>query len=130
VFAVLPKRSGNRASMRGKAAQLAPEPQWWVGFGEFLAARVAATRAISMLHRLAAALDRIPTVSPTTVLEAVRNPGPAIGELARALETYFVESGLALALDTTAQAASDRRTRRIAEVPNQFRSLATAFDAH
>lgn len=112
------------------AAHLDPEPQWWAGFGEFLAARAAATRAISMLHRLAAALDRIPTVSPTTVLEAVRNPGPAIGELARALESYFVESGLALALDTTAQAASSRRARRIAEVPDQFRSLATTFDAH
>lgn len=83
-----------------------------------------------MLHRLAAALDQIPTVSPTTVLEAVRNPGPAVGELVRALESYFVESGLALALDTTAQAASTRRARRIAEVPDQFRSLASAFDAH
>jgi site-specific recombinase XerD len=112
------------------AAQLDPQPQWWAGFGEFLAARAAATRAISMLHRLAAALDRIPTVSPTKVLEAVRNPGLAVGELARALEAYFVESGLALALDTTAQAASVRRARRIAEVPDQFRSLATAFDAH
>jgi site-specific recombinase XerD len=112
------------------AAQLDPEPQWWAGFGEFLAARAAATRAISMLHRLAAALDQIPTMSPTAVLEAVRNPGPAVGELARALETYFVDSGLALALDTTAQAASVRRARRIAEVPDQFRSLATVFDAH
>ncbi|WP_204815085.1 integrase [Mycobacterium riyadhense] len=116
--------------MEKLAAQLDPQPQWWAGFGEFLAARAAATRAISMLHRLAAALDQIPTANPTTVLAAVRNPGPAVGELARALETYFVDSGLALALDTTTQAASVRRARRIAEVPDQFRSLATTFDAH
>jgi integrase len=112
------------------AAQLDPEPHWWSGFGEFLAARVAATRAVSMLHRLAATLAGIPGAGPTAVLEAVRKPGPAVGELARALEAYFVDSGLALALDTTAQAATGRRTRRIAEIPDQFRSLAIAFDTH
>ncbi len=112
------------------ATQLDPEPQWWAGFGEFLAERVAATRAVSILHRLVAALARIPGASPTAVLEAVRNPGPAVGELARSLETYFVESGLALALDTTAQAATNRRARRIAEIPVQFRSLATIFDTY
>jgi site-specific recombinase XerD len=112
------------------AAHLDPEPGWWAGFGEFLAARVAATRAVSMLHRLAATLAAIPAAGPTAVLEAVRKPGPAVGELARALEAYFVDSGLALALDTTAQAAISRRARRLAEIPDQFRSLATAFDTH
>jgi hypothetical protein len=109
------------------AAQLDLEPQWWAGFGEFLAERVAATRAVSMLHRLAPALDRIPGAGPAAVLEAVRKPGPAVGELAWALETYFVESGLAFALDTTAQAAAERRARRIAEIPDRFRCMATAF---
>lgn len=111
------------------AAQLDPEPQWWAEFAAFLAARIAATRAVSMLHRLAKALADIPGASPTAVLVAVRNPGPAIGELARALESYFVDSRHALALDTTAQAATDRRARRITETPDRFRSLATAFDA-
>ena len=45
-----------------------------------------------MLHRLAKALADIPGASPTAVLVAVRNPGPTIGELARALESYFVDS--------------------------------------
>lgn len=112
------------------AIQLDPEPQWWTGFGGFLAERAEATRAVAMLHRLATTLARIPDAGPTAVLEAVRKPGPAVGELARALETYFVESGLALALDTTAQAAADRRARRIAEVPARFHSLAAAFDTH
>jgi hypothetical protein len=35
---------------------------------------------------------------------------------------------LALALDTAGQAAAERRARRIAEIPDQFRSLAVAFD--
>lgn len=83
-----------------------------------------------MLHRLAAALAGLPGAGPTAVLEAVRRPGPAVGELARALEAYFVESRHALALDTTAQAAADRRARRITAIPNQFRPLATAFDTH
>jgi len=112
------------------AVQLNPEPDWWIGFGEFLAERVAATRAVAMLHRLSAALSRLPGAGPTTLLESIRNPGPAVGELARALETYFVESGLALALDTPAQAAAERRARRLAEIPDQFRSLAAAFDTH
>lgn len=112
------------------AAQLNPEPHWWIGFGEFLTERAAATRAVAMLHRLSATLARLPGAGPTTVLEAIRNPGPAVGELARALETYFVESGLALALDTAAQAAAERRARRIAEIPDQFRSLAAAFNTH
>jgi hypothetical protein len=112
------------------AARLNPEPNWWIGFGEFLAERAAATRAVSILHRLATALDRIGTATPTAVLEAIRNPGPAVGELARALEAYFVESGLALALDTTAQAAAEPRSRRLAEITDQFRRLAAAFDTH
>ncbi|MDZ4232911.1 MAG: integrase [Dietzia sp.] len=112
------------------AAQMDPAPQWWAGFGAFLAERVAVTRAVSMLHRLAAALTGLPGAGPTAVLEAVRRPGPAVGELARALETYFVESRHALALDTSAQAATDRRARRIAAIPDQFRPLATVFDAH
>src|SRR6202023_2423043 len=57
------------------AAQLKPEPDWWIGFGEYLAERVAATRAVAMLHRLSAALARLPGAGPTTVLEAIRNPG-------------------------------------------------------
>lgn len=112
------------------AAQMDPAPQWWAGFGAFLAERVAVTRAVSMLHRLAAALDGRPGAGPTAVLEAVRRPGPAVGELARALETYFVESRHTLALDTTTQAAADRRARRIAAIPDQFRPLATVFDNH
>lgn len=112
------------------AAQLDPEPRWWRGFGVFLAERTAATRAVSMLHRLATVLARIPGAGPTAILKEVRNPGAAVGELARALETYFVESGLALALDTTAQAAADRRARRIAEIPDRFQSLAAAFDTY
>jgi site-specific recombinase XerD len=112
------------------AAEVDPEPEWWHGFGEFLAARVAVTRAVSMLHRLSAVLIQMPDAGPTAVLAAARKPGPAVGELARSLETYFVESGLTLALDTSAQAAAERRSHRLAEIPDQFRSLAIAFDAH
>ena len=60
------------------AAQLDPEPRWWTGLGEFLAERAAATRAVSMLHRLATTLAGIPGANPTAVLEAIRKPGPAV----------------------------------------------------
>jgi integrase len=111
------------------SGELNPEPAWWSGFGEFLTDRIAVTRAVSMLHRLSEILIQLPGAGPTAILAAARKPGTAVGELARSLETYFVESGLALALDTAAQAAAERRSRRLAETPDQFRSLAVAFDA-
>ncbi len=112
------------------ATQLDPEPEWLLGFGGFLADRAAPTRAVSMLHQLTAILADTPGTSPTATLGAARNPGPALGALARALETYFVDRGLTLTLDTRGQAAAQRRARRVAEVPDRFRSIAAAFDAH
>ncbi|PBC57963.1 hypothetical protein [Rhodococcus sp. ACPA1] len=110
------------------ATQLDPTPEWFPGFGEFLATRAAPTRAISLLHQLAAILTASPGAGPTAILRAARLPGPAVGALARALETYFVDSRLTLTLDVAGQAAAERRARRVAEVPYGFRPIAAAFD--
>lgn len=112
------------------ATQLDPTPEWFHGFGEFLAARAAPTRAVSLLHQLAAILTATPGAGPTAILRAARRPGPAVGALARALETYFVDSRLTLTLDVAGQAATERRARRVAEVPVGFRPIAAAFDRH
>lgn len=111
------------------AGQMAPAPDWFTGFGVFLAQRAAPTRAVSLLHQLADLLADT-SHTPTAVVQAAQQPAPAVGALARALEAYFVASRLALPLDTSEQGAALRRSRRIAETPPAFRSLAAAFDTH
>lgn len=95
--------------------------------GAYLAARLAPTRAVSLLHELVGLLANTGN-NPTAVLQAARRPAPAIGGLARALEAYFVASRLALPLDTATQAAATRRSRRVAEVPDAFRAVVAEFD--
>ncbi|MQA64028.1 MAG: hypothetical protein GEU86_21760 [Actinophytocola sp.] len=111
------------------AAQMDPAPEWFTGFGVFLAQRAAPTRAVSMLHQLADLLAHT-SHAPTVVLQAARRPAPAIGSLARALEAYFVASRLALPLDTSERGAALRRARRVTEVPAPFRALVAEFDTH
>jgi hypothetical protein len=104
-------------------------PAWLPGFAEHLTDRLCADRAITLLNELMPLLDNEPS-SPTAVLAAARQPGPlTVGPLARALQAYFVASGLALALDQPAHAARQRRERRIAGVPEAFRPPVATFAA-
>lgn len=108
------------------AEQIDPAPDWFTGFGVFLAQRLAPTHAVSLLHQTA---DLLATSHiPTAVLQAARRPGFAIGSLARTLEAYFIAARLTLPLDTAEQAAAIRRARRVADVPAAFRSLVADFD--
>lgn len=111
------------------AAQLESPPAWLTGFGAYLAARLAPTRAVGLLHELVRLLAHAGN-TPTPVLRAARGPGPALGGLARALEAFFVASRLALPLDTVGEAAAIRRSRRVAEVPATFRDTVAEFDLH
>jgi site-specific recombinase XerD len=109
------------------ATRLDSPPQWLAGFAVYLAARLAPTRAVGLLHELTGLLTDAGN-TPTTVLQAARRPPPAVGALARALEAFFVASGLALPLDTAEQAATLRRSRRVAEVPDAFHAAVVEFE--
>ncbi|MEV0200186.1 integrase [Nonomuraea sp. NPDC050691] len=66
---------------------------------------------------------------PQALLERARLPGRSMGPLARGLEIFFVERGLALATDHAERLAAGRRRRRIDAVPEPLRPAAEAFNA-
>lgn len=112
----------------GLLRRLCDPPPWLPGFASYLIDRLSPARAVVLLIELKSVLASGGT-SPTAVLERARLPGrTTVGALARALEAYFVKAGLALALDHHDQAARLRRTRRVADVPEGFRSLVSRFD--
>ena len=71
---------------------------------------------ITTLGRLLA--DEHPN-HPHAVLERARRPGRSMGRLARALEDFFIERGLALPTDQAERLAAGRRRRRIDAVPGR-----------
>jgi site-specific recombinase XerD len=66
---------------------------------------------------------------PQAVLERSRRSGRSMGSLARALEDFFVNRGLALPTDQADRLAAGRRQRRIDATPAPFRPAVEAFAA-
>ena len=64
---------------------------------------------------------------PQNVLERARQPGRSMGSLARALETYFTDHGLAIATDQAERLAARRRQNRIDATPTGMRGAAADF---
>ncbi len=67
---------------------------------------------------------------PQHLLERARRPGRSMGSLARALEDYFTEQGLALPTDQAERLAAGRRQRRIDAVPAPLRPAVARFCEH
>jgi hypothetical protein len=65
---------------------------------------------------------------PQALLERTRTPGRSMGSLARGLETFFTEHGLALANDHAKRLAAGRRRRRIDAVADPLRPAVEAFN--
>ena len=80
------------------AARLAGPPSWLDGFVAHLAAGNAPARACTMITELGRLLGDEPD-HPQHLLERARRPGRSMGSLARALQDYFTEQGLALPTD-------------------------------
>lgn len=66
---------------------------------------------------------------PQALLERARRPGRSMGSLARLLENYFTEHGLALPVDQAARLAEGRRRRRIDATPAPLRPAVESFAA-
>ncbi|MEU2119802.1 hypothetical protein ABZ567_30115 [Streptomyces sp. NPDC016459] len=64
---------------------------------------------------------------PQSVLERSRRPGRSMGSLARALETFFISRGLAMATDQAERLAAGLRQRRVLAVPGPLRPSVEAF---
>jgi len=110
-------------------ARLAAPPSWLGDFVGYLAARHCASRACTMLTTLGRLLEAEPTSPPQALLERARRPGRSMGSLARALEDFFTDHGLAIPTDQAERLAVGRRRRRIDATPASLRPAVKGFAA-
>jgi integrase len=112
----------------GLAARLASPPDWLDGFIAHLAGAYSPARACQLITALGLLLDEDgQPAHPQALIERARWPGRSMGPLARSLETFFTEHGLALATDHAEQLAAGRRQRRVGAVPGPLRPAADGF---
>ncbi|WP_343709879.1 integrase [Mycobacterium sp.] len=123
------QRHPDRPFVRGDSltARLAEPPPWLDDFVAYLAAHHCPARASRMITTLARLLENEHPNHPQGVLERARSPGRSMGSLARALETFFTERGLAIATDQAVRLATGRRQKRIDATPAGMRTAVAAF---
>jgi site-specific recombinase XerD len=123
------QRDEGRAQIRGDhlLEELADPPVWLPDFVDYLADRHCPARAAVMIGLLAKLLNDENPNNPQAVLERGRRPGRSMGSLARAMQDFFVERGLALPTDQAERLAAGRRQRRIDAVPAPLRPAVQAF---
>jgi hypothetical protein len=109
------------------AARLEEPPVWFADFVVHAAARHCVGRTSLMIGRLGRMLAEAGPITPQALLERVRQPDSSVGELARALEDFFVDAGLAFPLDHAARRTAQRRRRRIEETPKPLRPGVARF---
>jgi integrase len=112
----------------GLAARLASPPDWLDGFIAHLASSYSPGRATTLITSLGRVLEEDEQPGhPQALLERARWQGRSMGPLARSLETFFTEHGLALLTDHAEQLAAGRRKRRIGAVPVPLRPAVEGF---
>ncbi|MGH3121222.1 MAG: hypothetical protein ACRDND_09405 [Streptosporangiaceae bacterium] len=111
------------------AARLADPPAWLAGFAAHAAARHCVGRTSLMISRLGRLLAKTGRASPQALLEQASQPGRSAGTLARALEQFFTEAGLAFPLDHAARREAARRQRRVGEAPEPLRPALAGYAA-
>jgi integrase len=109
-------------------ARLSEPPPWLGDLIGHLAAGHSPARACTLIGQLGRLLDDDYPNHPQALLERARLPGRSMGPLARGMEVFFVERGLALATDHAERLAAGRRRRRIDAVPEPLRPAAEAFN--
>lgn len=123
------QRHPQRPFVQGEhlAAQLEDPPAWLDEFVAHVAEVYSPARACNVLTALGRLrLDEHPN-HPQALLDRARTPGRSLGPLARSLEVFFTERGLAMPTDQAEQLAAGRRERRIAAVPAMLRPVVASF---
>jgi site-specific recombinase XerD len=117
------QRNPDRPFVQGEnlIAELDDPPGWLREFIADLAARHCVGRTCTMITTLGRLLADEHPNHPTAVLDRARCPGRSMGSLARALENFLVEHGLALPTDQAERLAAGRRRRRIEATPAGLR---------
>lgn len=123
------QRHPDRPFVRGQslAAALAKPPDWLDAFVAHLAANHCPGRACQLITTLSGLLADEHPNHPQSVLERARRPGRSMGSLARALETFFTDRGLAMATDQAERLAAGRRQKRIDATPTGMRGAVSEF---
>lgn len=125
------QRQPHRPFVQGETLidRLADPPPWLREFVAYLAARYCAGRACPMITALGRLLKDEHSNQPQVVLERARRPGRSVGTLAKTLEGFFVDRGLALPTGENERRAAGRRQRRVEAVPAPLRPAVEAFCA-
>jgi hypothetical protein len=111
------------------AARLGDPPAWLPGFAAHAAARHCTGRTSLMISRLGRLLAETGTATPQVLLEQASRPGRPAGTLARALEDFFTDAGLAFPADHAARREAARRQRRVEETPEPLRQAVARYAA-
>jgi integrase len=120
----------HRTRVENLIADLDEPPAWLRDFTEFAGERHCVARVCVMLTRLDRLLRDGESLHPQALLERSRLSGRSPGALARTLEEFFVERGLAFGLDESARLARGRRDRRIVAVPEPLRQAVACYAEH
>ncbi len=123
------QRHPDRPFVQGEslAVRLPEPPTWLPDFVAHLAARYCSSRACEEITSLGRLLEDEHLNHPQAVLERSRQPGRSMGPLARSLEDFFTERGLAMPTDHAERLAAGRRQRRIDAVPELLRPAVASF---
>ena len=111
------------------AARLGDPPAWLADFAEHAAARHCTGRTSLMIGRLGRLLAETGQAAPQAILEKASQPGRSAGTLARALEDFFTDAGLAFPADHAARREAARRQRRVEETPEPLRPALERYAA-
>jgi site-specific recombinase XerD len=109
------------------AARLEDPPAWLDAFVVQVAGVYSPGRACNILTALGRLLLDGQPNHPQALLDCARTPGRSLGPLARSLQAFFTERGLAMPTDHAEQLAAGRRKRRIDAVPATLRPAVAAF---
>ena len=123
------QRDPQRPFVQGEhlAARLEDPPSWLDAFVADIAEVYSPARACNVVTALGRLLiDEDPNY-PQALLDRARRPGRSLGPLARSLEAFFTERGLALPTDHAEQLAARRRLRRIDALPATLRPGVVSF---
>lgn len=126
------QRDPNRPFIAGEgwAARLIDPPEWLAGFVVHLAGAYSPSRAATMITVLGRILNDDHPNHPQLILERARTPGRSMGPLARALQDFFTEHGLAMPTDHAERLAAGRRSRRIEAIPPSLRRAVRDYETH
>jgi site-specific recombinase XerD len=111
------------------AARLGDPPAWLGDFAVHAAARNCTGRTSLMISRLGRLLAETGKATPQALLEEVTRPGRPAGALARTLEDFFTDAGLAFPVDHAARREAARRRRRVEETPEPLRPALERYAA-